>query len=88
MKTIKKLWALGLCGILVINMNSMAHADVLDDIIGSSAIEDTEDAENTEDVYTDVDNEDVTGNDITVTDENIAKYSVLFSDIDNHWAKE
>ncbi|HAS92020.1 MAG TPA: S-layer homology domain-containing protein [Sedimentibacter sp.] len=88
MKTIKKLWALGLCGILVINMNSMAYADVLDDIIGSSTIEDTEDAENTEDVYTDVDNEDVTGNDITVTDENIAKYSVLFSDIDNHWAKE
>jgi hypothetical protein len=88
MKTIKKLWALGLCGILVINMNSMAYADVLDDIIGSSTIEDREDAENTEDVYTDVDNEDVTGNDITVTDENIAKYSVLFSDIDNHWAKE
>lgn len=88
MKTIKKLWALGLCGILVINMNSMAYADVLDDIIGSSTIEDTEDAENTEDVYTDVDSEDVTGNDITVTDENIAKYSVLFSDIDNHWAKE
>lgn len=88
MKTIKKLWALGLCGILVINMNSMAYADVLDDIIGSSTIEDTEDAENTEDVYTDVTSEDVTGNDITVTDENIAKYSVLFSDIDNHWAKE
>lgn len=88
MKTIKKLWALGLCGILVINMNSMAYADVLDDIIGSSTIEDREDAENTEDVYTDVDSEDVTGNDITVTDENIAKYSVLFSDIDNHWAKE
>ncbi|HOG62484.1 MAG TPA: S-layer homology domain-containing protein [Sedimentibacter sp.] len=88
MKTIKKLWALGLCGILVINMNSMAYADVLDDIIGSSTIEDREDAENTEDVYTDVTSEDVTGNDITVTDENIAKYSVLFSDIDNHWAKE
>ena len=88
MKTIKKLWALGLCGILVINMNSMAYADVLDDIIGSSTIEDTEDAENTEDVYTDVTSEDVTGSDITVTDENIAKYSVLFSDIDNHWAKE
>jgi len=88
MKTIKKLLVLGLCGILAISMNSMAYADVLDDIIGSSTSEDTEDVEDTEDAYTDVTSEDVTGNDITVTDENIAKYSVLFSDIDNHWAKD
>ena len=49
MKTIKKLLVLGLCGILAISMNSMAYADVLDDIIGSSTSEDTEDVEDTED---------------------------------------
>mgnify|MGYP001496043963 CR=1 FL=1 len=81
MKTIKKLLVLGLCGILAISMNSMAYADVLDDIIGSSTSEDTEDVEDTEDAYTNGDAEDI-------TDENLATYSVFFSDIDNHWAKD
>lgn len=88
MRIIKKSAAFGLCVLMAINMNTAAYADVLDDIIGSSTIEDVEDVENNEEADTNVESEDVTENDITILEADEIKTSNLFSDIDGHWAKE
>ena len=88
MRIIKKSAAFGLCVLMAINMNTAAYADVLDDIIGSSTIEDVEDVENNEEADTNVESEDVTENDSTVLEADDIKKSILFSDIDGHWAKE
>lgn len=88
MRIIKKSAAFSLCVLLAINMNTAAYADVLDDIIGSSTIEDVEDVENNEEADTNVESVDVTENDITVLEADEIKTSNLFSDIDGHWAKE
>ena len=88
MRIIKKSAAFGLCVLLAFNMNTAAYADVLDDIIGSSTIEDVEDVENNEEADTNVESEDVTENDITILEADEIKTSNLFSDIDGHWAKE
>lgn len=88
MRIIKKSAAFGLCVLMAINMNTAAYADVLDDIIGSSTIEDVEDVENNEEADTNVESVDVTENDITVLEADEIKTSNLFSDIDGHWAKE
>lgn len=76
-KLINKLAAFGLCAVLTINMNVVAYADILDDIIGNES-NDTEAIDNT-------------GNGVL---ENIvgqtadAKATAVFSDIEDHWAKE
>ncbi|MDD3226646.1 MAG: S-layer homology domain-containing protein [Tissierellia bacterium] len=88
MRIIKKSAAFGLCVLMAINMNTAAYADVLDDIIGSSTIEDVEDVENNEEADTNVESEDVTENDIPILEADEIKTSNLFSDIDGHWAKE
>lgn len=77
-KLIKKLSAFGLCAVLTINMNVVAYADILDDIIGNES-NDTETIDNT-------------GNDllenIIIPTADETKAAVIFSDIEGHWAKE
>lgn len=83
----KKLVAFGLCTLLSISMNVEVYADVLDDIIDNNIV-DSEDVENNEDTDINVDTEDSMKYDDKVLDEDKVKTSVLFSDIDDHWAKE
>ncbi len=91
----KKLVAFWLCAILIVNMNVVAYANILDDIIGDST-NDTEQDETTEEADTNVyeeadtttDDEDATKYDNTITDADTVRQSVSFSDINSHWAKK
>lgn len=87
---IKKLAAFGLCAILIINMNVVVYADVLDDIIGDTVVDGTENVDNTEYTGTkNIDTEDVNaeneGGVLTAVE---TKTTAVFSDIEGHWAKE
>lgn len=77
-KLIKQLSAFGLCALLTINMNAVAYADILGDIIGNES-KDTE--------YLDKTGNDVSEN-ISVQAADEAKTTAAFSDIEDHWAKE
>lgn len=91
MKIFKRLGVLGLCVVLTINMNVVAYANVLDDIL-SDTTENTENVESIEDLETEnTDNELET----LVESENVSRVSTTnekkaaaFSDIEGHWAKE
>ena len=101
-KVIKKLTVFGLCAVLATNMNAVAYADILDDIIDNTEINDTENVDNTENNGTEnidnaedadpVDVEDTedtaTENVDTPSDANEVKTTAVFSDIEGHWAKE
>ena len=100
-KVIKKLTAFGLCAVLAINMNAVAYAGILDDIIGDTEINDTENIDNTEndsienvDNTKDTDSINVDNTEDTATEsvntpsvENEVKTAAVFSDIEGHWAK-
>ena len=96
---IKKLAAFGLCAVLTINMNTVAYAGILDDIVDDTEINNSENIENIENSgvenmeNSDLENVDNTKD--TVTEnvdapsvESEVKTSSVFSDIEGHWAKE
>jgi hypothetical protein len=77
-KLIKKLAAFGLCAVIIINMNVMVYADILDDIIDNES-NDTESIDNT--------GNGVLENIIAQTGYEV-KAATVFLDIEGHWAKE
>lgn len=97
---IKKLAAFGLCAVMAINMNVAVYADILDDIISDTEVNDSENVDNTENSDTeaidngpedsaDIDNtEDTAAENVDASDANEVKSSTVFSDIEGHWAKE
>ncbi|NLB33477.1 MAG: S-layer homology domain-containing protein, partial [Tissierellia bacterium] len=86
---IKKLAAFGLCAVLTINMNVVAYANILDDIIDDTTIIDnTEDVDNTENPDSSEDVNNTESNETNVDDNNVKAEAIVFSDIDDHWAKD
>ena len=92
----KKLAAFGLCALLAINMNTIAYADILDIITNTetenNSIDDIYKKEDTEDI---IDSEGEESTPSTEIDDEIdhkeytySLESVLFTDIDGHWAKD
>ncbi len=86
MKILKRLAALGLCAVLTINMNVIVYANVLGDILNDKS-ENTENVESTEGMEAGN-----TDNGLETLVENVSTVSttksVVFSDIEGHWAKE
>ena len=86
---IKKLAAFGLCAVLTINMNVVAYANILDDIIDDTTIIDnTEDVDNTKNPVSSEDVDNTENNETNVDDNNVKAVAIVFSDIADHWAKE